>query len=55
MATNDITGDALRSKVTTENFRTGFDGIDWSDKGNPIKPKPKPTDKEVRLYVPLRD
>lgn len=31
MATkNDITGDSLVSKVSTEKFNKGYDGIDWT-------------------------
>jgi hypothetical protein len=35
---NDITGDALVSKVTNKNFDKGFDGIDWSVKLEPVPP-----------------
>jgi len=35
---NDVTGDALVSKVYTKKFGEGFDGIDWSVKLEPTPP-----------------
>ena len=35
---NDITGDALVSRVTNKKFDKGFEGIDWSVKLEPKKP-----------------
>lgn len=33
MAThNDVTGDAIKSKLSTDRFRSGYDQIDWSKK-----------------------
>ena len=29
-STNPHTGATMQSKASNENFRTGFDGIDWS-------------------------
>ena len=52
MATNDITGDKLKSKITTDEYRNNFDAIDWSVKDEPVKnEQPKPDN----MYVPLRD
>jgi hypothetical protein len=31
---NDVTGDSLSTKPTTEKFRKGYEGIDWSVKLN---------------------
>ena len=42
--TNDITGDAIRSKPSTENFTTGFAEIDWSVKLGAVE---VPTDKPM--------
>lgn len=37
MATrNDITGDQLVSKATTEAYRSGWDVIDWNKKDTPV-------------------
>jgi hypothetical protein len=40
-ARNDITGDEIKSKVNSDQnkFDKGFDGIDWSVKWEPEKPK----------------
>ena len=40
-ARNDITGDAIKTKVNTNQnkFDKGFDGIDWSVKLEPEKSK----------------
>ena len=37
MAINDHTGDALRTKASTDKFRSGFDLIDWNKK-DPANP-----------------
>lgn len=59
MSTNDITGDKLKSKVPTEQYRNGFDAIDWSVKDDSIDFKNKGTQtsqpKPDYLYLPLRD
>lgn len=31
-ATNDITGDSLRSRMSNEKFKSNYDQIDWSKK-----------------------
>lgn len=31
-ATNDITGDALRSRISNEKYKSNYDQIDWSKK-----------------------
>lgn len=60
MATkNDVTGDTLKSKVPTEQYRNGFDAIDWSVKDEPVTFKNKGTQtaepRPDNMYVPLRD
>lgn len=52
MATkNDVTGDTLKSKITTDNYRSGFDAIDWSVKNEPVRNEELKPD---NMYVPLR-
>lgn len=46
MSTNDITGDKLKTKVTTDNYRNGFDAIDWSVKDEPVKNEESKPDNE---------
>ena len=37
MATkNDVTGDAIQSKVSSQTFRDNWDKIDWSKKPNQV-------------------
>ena len=41
---NDITGDGIHNRPTTEEYKKNFDAIDW---GKYAKPKPDKDDKTV--------
>jgi len=45
IAKNDITGDELRSKASTDKFRDNWDGIFSKDKGVPIGEDTRPKDR----------
>jgi hypothetical protein len=48
---NDITGDSLSTKTTTDDYRSGYEGIDWSVKLNtdeaPLESLEDSTDKPL--------
>jgi hypothetical protein len=45
-AKNDITGDVIQTKQTSDKYRQGFDAIDWSKKLE--KQAPKETKQEKK-------
>lgn len=51
-AKNDITGDAIKSKTSNENFQNGFNDIDWGVKMEPsvmrIRISDQPVDHPLR-------
>lgn len=48
---NDVTGDAQRTKPSTDLFRTGYDAIDWSKPSTDTNKQVDKSNKEIEAIL----